>query len=53
MTLEFIRVLKLLGVKPKHLTCAWRAGFVFVVLLKLGSCCLAPADSVPFLSERK
>lgn len=53
MTLELIRVMKLLGVKPKQLTCAWRAGFGFVVLLKLGNCCLAPADSVPFLSERK
>lgn len=53
MTFVFIRVKKLLGVKPKHLTCTQRAGFVFGVLLKLRNCCLAPADSVPFLSERK
>lgn len=52
MTLEFLRVMKL-AVKPKHLTCTQRAGFVFVVLFKLGNCCLGPADSVPFHSERK
>lgn len=35
MTLDLIRVMKLLGVKPKHLTCTRRAGFIFVVLLNL------------------
>lgn len=53
MTLELIRVKKLLGVKPKHLICTNIAGFVFGVLLKLRNCCLAPAESVPFLSQRK
>lgn len=52
MTLEFLRIMKL-RVKPKHLTCTQRAGFVFVVLFKLGNYCLGPADSVPFISERK
>lgn len=49
--MELFRVVKLLGVKPKQFICTRRADFGFVVLLKLGNCCLAPTGSVLFHTE--